>query len=431
MLLQLRKKLTLLYTLITGLILTGVVFTLAIITGQTDSRQREALFTNQLMTIANKLQYDSRISQSWLASMEQDNGLIIHIEENGNALLYSGSSSTATSRPFLIERARELALRESVDVLIPPASTSLIKSSLFTMQGDHGDWYQGTVMVFSAKNSYFSLILLQDTTGDHQRMFYQKLLFLLADAAGILCLLMVNWKFVGKSLEPIRINEEKQQAFIAAASHELRSPLAVISVSADGLNSHTGDPEHFVASIKNECKRMSRLIQDLLLLASAKSNAWTLSREMVDMDTLLLTTYERYEPLCRSKGLQLKLELPEEALPPIQGDKERIMHILSVFLDNGISFSPGGDTLLLKASFSKHSLICAVIDHGPGIPDDQKEQVFEYFYRSDTSRKDKNHFGLGLCVASELARLLGGRLELKDTPGGGSTFMLVLNYLPR
>ena len=103
MLLQLRKKLTLLYTLITGLILTGVVITLAVITSQSDSHQRESLFTNQLMTIANKLQYDSRISQNWLSSMERDNGLIIHIEENNYPLLYPGSSA-ATSRSILIDR---------------------------------------------------------------------------------------------------------------------------------------------------------------------------------------------------------------------------------------------------------------------------------------------------------------------------------------
>lgn len=426
MLLQLRKKLTLLYTLITSLILTGVVFTLAIITSQTGSRQQEALFTNQLMTIVNKLQYDSNISQSWLTSMEQDNGLIIHIEENSHPLLYSGSSPTATNRSVLIEHIRQLALSESVDSHIPPVSISLVKSSLFTIQGEHSDWYQGTVMVFSAKNSYFSLILLQDTTDFHEGIFYQKLLFILADIAGILCLLFVNWKFVGKSLEPIRINEEKQHAFIAAASHELRSPLTVISVSADALGSNTEDSERFIISIKNECNRMSRLISDLLLLASAKSNAWSLSLEELDMDTLLLNTYERYDPLFKAKGLSLKLKLPSECLPSIPGDGERIMHILSIFLDNGISYSPNGSSVILQASFTKQSLVCAVIDHGPGIPDDQKEHVFENFYRCDTSRKDKNHFGLGLCVATELAGLLNGHLELKDTPGGGCTFLLVI-----
>lgn len=65
-------------------------------------------------------------------------------------------------------------------------------------------------------------------------------------------------------------------------------------------------------------------------------------------------------------------------------------------------------------------------DHGPGIPGEEKAHVFETFYRADRSRKDKEHFGLGLSVAWELARLLGGRIRLADTPGGGCTFLLEL-----
>lgn len=430
MLLQLRKKLALLYTLITGLILTAVVITLAIITIQSDNRQQESLFTNQLMTIVNKLQYDSRISQSWLASMEQDNGLIIHIEENNQTLMYPGSSPGSTKRSVLLERAREKALEESVDSHIPPVSTSLEKSSLFTIQGDYHDTYQGTVMVFSAKNSYFSLILLRDITAVYRRIFYLAFLFLLADIMGILCLLFANWKFVGKSLEPIRINEEKQHAFIAAASHELRSPLAVIGASADAISAAGENTEHFISNIKKECHRMSRLIQDLLLLASSKSNAWSLSKEKLDMDTLLLNLFERYEPLCLAQKIHLKLNLPDESLPAIYGDGERLSHILSIFLDNGIAYAPAESSLILQASVQKHTLTCAVIDHGPGISDEQKEHVFEYFYRSDASRKDKNHFGLGLCVAKELTRLSGGHLELTDTPGGGCTFLLRLPLMP-
>lgn len=448
MLLQLRRKLTLFYTLITGLILTVVVITLAIITSQSDHLQQETLFTNQLMTIANKLQYDSKISQNWLASMERDNGLIIHIEENSQALMYAGSSPGDTDRTVLLERAREKALEESVDPHVPPVSTSLQKSSLFTITGDYGDLYQGTVMVFSSKNSYFSLILLRDITKNHQNIFYQRLLFLLADLAGIVCLFFANRKLVGHSLEPVRINEEKQHAFIAAASHELRSPLAVINASADAISSacapcHSGtsgsncnsnitytDTEHFISNIKAECRRMSRLIQDLLLLASSKSNAWSLVKEKLDMDTLLLNIYEKYDPLCRAQNIHLKLELPDDSLPSILGDGERIAHILSVFLDNGIAYAPENTTFTLQAVLQKHVLSCAVIDHGPGIPEEQKEHVFEYFYRADTSRKDKNHFVLGLCVAKELAELSGGHIELKDTPGGGCTFILSLPIYP-
>lgn len=120
------------------------------------------------------------------------------------------------------------------------------------------------------------------------------------------------------------------------------------------------------------------------------------------------------------------MELPDDSLPVIQGDGERIAHVISIFLDNGIAYAPCGTSLTLRAFVQKHTLTCSVIDHGPGISDEQKEHVFEYFYRSDASRKDKEHFGLGLCVAKELTKLSGGHIELTDTLGGGCTFSLVL-----
>ena len=76
-----------------------------------------------------------------------------------------------------------------------------------------------------------------------------------------------------------------------------------------------------------------------------------------------------------------------------------------------------------KSSFS---LSCLKTDNGPGIPDSEKEAVFQRFYRSDTSRNDKQHFGLGLCIAKEIALLHHGTLSVSDTPGGGATFQLKL-----
>lgn len=430
MLFHLRKKLTFLYTLTTGLILSTVVFALAFITQQSDNRQEESMFTNQLMTIANKLQYDSRISQHWLASMEIENQLIIHIEENNKPLLYPGSFFPATDRSKLLDLARQKASEESIDTSQPPVSTSLVKSSLFSLTGVHKDHYQGTVMVFTTSNSYFTLILIKDVTAASRQLYLSRILFIIADIIGIFFLMLVNWYFVGKLLKPVQENQEKQHTFIAAASHELRSPLAVIRASADAIPLKDTDPAYFVASIKNECTRMSRLIQDLLLLASAKSSSFTLAKEPIDLDTLLLTTFERYEPLCAAKQLSLLLDLPEDSFPALLGDGERISHILSVLLDNALYYSPAGSSISLKAFLQKQSLICEVIDHGSGIPDSQKEKVFDYFYRSDSSRKDKNHFGLGLSVAAELTRLCNGRLELSDTPGGGCTFCLLLPLEP-
>lgn len=173
---------------------------------------------------------------------------------------------------------------------------------------------------------------------------------------------------------------------------------------------------------------MGHLVNDLLILASAETKGWKISRESVDMDTLLLDIYEKYEPLCLEKNFRPKLSLPEDALPVVSGDKERLGQILSILLDNAAahSASAAGSVIEIKAVLSKHLLKISVIDHGTGIPDSKKGQVFERFYRADSSRKDKSHYGLGLSVAKELAHLHDGKLILTDTPGGGCTFTLQL-----
>ena len=91
-----------------------------------------------------------------------------------------------------------------------------------------------------------------------------------------------------------------------------------------------------------------------------------------------------------------------------------------------MEYAPAGTPIELKAVLHYHQICLAVADHGPGIPDEAKPRVFERFTRADASRTDKAHFGLGLSVALELARLHGGTLTCTDTPGGGATFTLTL-----
>ncbi|MGN0484001.1 MAG: sensor histidine kinase [Lachnospiraceae bacterium] len=426
MLQKLRKKLTLSYTISTGLILTAILVVLAFMITRFSSLQQESLFNSQFLTLTNRLQYDTAISQNWLSTMETENHLIIHICENDIPLLYTGALHTSTDREILLSKAEQAAQKQSIDLHTRPISTSMHSTDLFTIKGKHHDTYRGSALVLSTSTGYLSLILLQDIT--HQKLQHrlQIVLFALADIIGIGLLAIVSWFFVGRSLVPIQENEKRQNAFIAAASHELRSPLAVIYTTADAIKGETQNDTHFIQTIKNECTRMSRLVQDLLLLASSKTKTITLQKETLDLDTLLLNTYERYEPLCKQRQFHLTLDLPDDCLPNIRSDGARITQILSIFLDNGMTYAPKGSTLTIQAQVEKHHLRFSVIDHGCGIPDAEKDRVFENFYRSDSSHNAKSHFGLGLSVALELSSQLGGKVALTDTPGGGCTFSLLL-----
>lgn len=108
------------------------------------------------------------------------------------------------------------------------------------------------------------------------------------------------------------------------------------------------------------------------------------------------------------------------------GDRGRLMQVLSVLLSNAADYAPPGSAVTLEARRGKTRALITVSDQGPGVPDREKERIFDRFYRADAARSGKSHFGLGLSVARELAALHGGTLTVRDAPGGGAAFTLSL-----
>ncbi len=197
-------------------------------------------------------------------------------------------------------------------------------------------------------------------------------------------------------------------------------------MTADAVSSHSAEDTRLLSVIKNECRRGSALIKNLLLLASAEQREWAVRKRKFEIDDLLLSLLELYEPLCLSKNGTLQLRLPEEPLPPVSADPELCRQILTILLDNAIAYSltrPSRKILLRAEHCHPHTLVF-VVDHGPGIPDEEKEFIFDRFYKSDKSRNKKDHFGLGLSIAITLAKIQGLKLGVQDTDGGGSTFYL-------
>lgn len=241
-------------------------------------------------------------------------------------------------------------------------------------------------------------------------------------------LLAFSWFFVKKLLRPVEESRQKQVQFVAAASHELRSPLAVILSNLSALEkAGPGDRPRFQKNIRAEGLRMTRLVDDLLALASADSHSWTILKEPVELDTLALELYEKYSRPAREKGLKLTITLPEEGVPPTCCDGGRVEQAVSALISNALSYTPeGGRVDIILTQLHGGRMMFTVQDNGPGIPDREKPLIFRRFYRSDPARRDREHFGLGLCVAQEIAQLHRGRLWVEDNPGGGSRFKLVI-----
>ena len=177
---------------------------------------------------------------------------------------------------------------------------------------------------------------------------------------------------------------------------------------------------------------MSDMLEQLLTLSRADSHGLTLRMESADLQTLLLETYENFLPVAADSGHLLSIRLPESELPLCACDGGRIRQVCHILLHNAFSYTPTGSAVLLfiaEGSYEKEITI-GVQDNGPGIPDEEKENIFERFYRvpSDSANagKEKGHHGLGLAVAREIASAHKGTLTVTDAAGGGALFLLTL-----
>ncbi len=242
----------------------------------------------------------------------------------------------------------------------------------------------------------------------------------------IICLSKI---LIRKAVKPTEKAMQSQKDFIAAVSHECKAPLAAILSSAEMIESVPNIPDtvtDHVRVIDAEVSRMSRLIRDLLLLSSIDAGNWSFHMDEVNVDTLLINLYTKFERICRKKDIQLQLNIPDECCPPLYSDADRLNQIISIFLDNAVSYSPPESEISLNASVRKNELIFTIIDHGIGISEKEKPFIFDRFYQSDKSRTQREHFGLGLSIANDLVHKLEGKIKLFDTPGGGCTFKIFL-----
>ncbi len=380
-------------------------------------------FQNDMNTLVGNLEQQPVISGGWLKNMEDNGKYLIWLLDNGVPFLHNRQNQSAQA---LYEEAwifcePKLAAADSSGS-VSAAHTEFT----FRSPSTGADYYVCGASLSRGQGELQALILAPLTSLEAQ-IGRQRLLFLSLDLAGAAALLLFSWFFTKRLLLPREESQRQQARFVASASHELRTPLSVMlsCISA----SRKGRPEerqHFLEAAESEGKRMSRLIEDMLLLSKADTQSWSIRPEPAQIDTLLLDTYESFLPLAKERQIRLSIRLPEDLLPPCFCDPERIRQVLAVLLDNALCYTPSGGRVDLSLSFSQNLFSFSVADNGPGIPDEEKTHIFERFYRSDPSRSDREHFGLGLCIASEIVKAHRGRLAVSDTPGGGSTFTIQL-----
>ena len=212
--------------------------------------------------------------------------------------------------------------------------------------------------------------------------------------------------------------------FIADVSHELRTPLTAIQGSLEGLVDGVlpGTQETYL-QIHAEAQRLNRLVNDLQELSRVESHAFELERHTVDVAGLMRTVLKRMSPVAAAHGLELKSQ-PLPVLPPLQGDEDRLLQVVSNIVANALNYTPEGGTVTLSARRVADEVQLAVRDTGVGIAAEHLPRIFDRFYRIDKSRsRQAGGSGIGLTVARALVEAHGGRIWAEsEGPGRGSTF---------
>ncbi len=225
---------------------------------------------------------------------------------------------------------------------------------------------------------------------------------------------------------------ERQRQFTSDASHEMRTPLAVMRGDIEIALRRERPAEEYkrvLTSNLEEIVRLSRLVEDLLMLARADSGRVELRREPVDLNKLCQQMVEYIFPLAQQKGQDLIYE-PVGASPAteikINADLQRIKQLLLNLLDNAIKYTDYGGTVKLSLKIDGKDVLMSVSDTGRGIPPEDLPHIFERFFRKSKSTSDRTAtgFGLGLSIVKWIVDSHGGKIEAKSEVGKGTAFIV-------
>lgn len=229
----------------------------------------------------------------------------------------------------------------------------------------------------------------------------------------ILIFLYSAW--IKKAFEPAYAAQKAQINFLSLAGHELRTPVTVIRSNAELLTQSEAYDKTCLNTILTETIRMDTLVEDLILYSRLETKNIRIHLKLLDASNILLDSYTRFHPLLKANQHELKLKAPTDETMKIMADESRLIQMIGILLSNANVHTPKGTTVEMGLVRNQTSIEFYVQDDGPGIQNKAKTQ-------SDNG----SHLGVGLPIASELAKMQGGTLYAENVKPHGVRFAIQL-----
>jgi two-component system sensor histidine kinase CiaH len=235
-----------------------------------------------------------------------------------------------------------------------------------------------------------------------------------------------------KAMEPIYKSFGRQRQFTADASHELRTPLAVLlssteAVLADKESRMSAFAFQILLDMKDEIKKINKLVADLLTLARVDAEVQKIFREKFDIVPVMKGAVHSLSLLAAQKSIHIEMKIPDRLI--VFADKERLHQLIYILLDNAIKYTMENGKISLSAHMSEeHNFKFLVEDTGIGIAPEDQKHIFERFYRVDKARsREQGGTGLGLSIAKWIVDAHNGSITVKSILGQGTTFYVMIH----
>ena len=248
---------------------------------------------------------------------------------------------------------------------------------------------------------------------------------ILIAAAACVLLSLLAWLLVRRMVQPVEDAFVRQKQFVSDASHELKTPLSVISANAEVLEQEIGENE-YLGYIRSEVKRTDSLVSSLLTLARMDRNAQKAEMKRFDLSRALLDVTLPFESTVYEAGKSLEYDIPDRI--DCVGNEEMIKQLAVILLSNALKYSDDGGRISISLKARGRQREIRVFNTGPAITPEDQEKIFDRFWRADPAHgRESGGHGLGLAIARSIVDTHRGKIAVESHEGEGTTFIVTLS----